>query len=94
MCKEYNGWSNRETWATKLWLDNDRGLYEQVREMASQHDTVLGLADGIEELFDELWGDGTELAHDTYTMFRDIGSIYRVDWHEIAQSIMAEKAGN
>ena len=30
----YNGWKNYETWVTMLWLDNDQGTYNIVREMA------------------------------------------------------------
>ena len=29
--KEYNGWSNYETWQCALWLDNDRDLYHAFR---------------------------------------------------------------
>ena len=36
MCEEYNGWTNRETWATMLHIDNDQGLYEMAREYARQ----------------------------------------------------------
>ncbi len=28
MCEEYNGWTNRETWAVKLYIDNDQGWQE------------------------------------------------------------------
>lgn len=35
----YNGWSNYETWAVKLWLDNDEGAYHMVRDHAA---SVLG----------------------------------------------------
>lgn len=27
----YQGWANYETWATALWIDNDRGEYEHWR---------------------------------------------------------------
>ncbi len=30
---EYNGWTNRETWLTNLWLNNDMGSYEQLQEI-------------------------------------------------------------
>ena len=28
----YNGWTNYETWAMKLWMDNDQGEYNYWRE--------------------------------------------------------------
>jgi hypothetical protein len=30
--KPYNGWSNYETWAVKLWIDNEKGSYNEWRE--------------------------------------------------------------
>ena len=40
MGEKYNGWSNYETWATKLWLDNDEGTYsywqERTREIVRE----------------------------------------------------------
>jgi len=30
----YNGWTNYETWAVKLWMDNDQGSYNYWREAA------------------------------------------------------------
>lgn len=32
----YNGWTNRETWALQIWLGNDQGLYEMVRDRVSE----------------------------------------------------------
>ena len=29
---EYNGWTNRETWAYSLWLSNEQAMYEEIRE--------------------------------------------------------------
>jgi hypothetical protein len=45
MCREYNGWSNKQTWAVKLWIDNDgyAGGSDTVIEQAK---AFLAEADG------------------------------------------------
>jgi len=100
MCEEYNGWTNRETWAVNLWLDNDRGLYEQVQEMAGE--AILSkeedqefactqcLADNLKVLFDDAFSDIAELTQEGLNMLKDIGSLYRVNWREIAENILEE----
>ena len=32
--KEYNGWTNYETWVVNLWMDNEEGTYDYWREVA------------------------------------------------------------
>lgn len=32
----YNGWTNYETWAVKLWIDNDQGEYLHWQEVARE----------------------------------------------------------
>jgi hypothetical protein len=36
----YEGWTNRETWAVALWINNDQAWQEAV------HETITRLADG------------------------------------------------
>lgn len=33
---KYNGWTNYETWAVKLWIDNDEGSYTYWGEAAQE----------------------------------------------------------
>ena len=42
----YNGWVNYETWAVKLWLDNERASYEEVTSTAA--DLYREALDGAE----------------------------------------------
>lgn len=32
--RQYNGWTNYETWAVNLWMDNEQGSHEEALEMA------------------------------------------------------------
>ena len=93
MSEQYNGWSNRETWATALHINNDQGLYETVRDWAvsnweeDESEAVTILAESIEDFVTELletdW-DGVK------SMRYDIGSLWRVNWREISESFISE----
>lgn len=91
--RDYEGWSNRETWATALHIDNDQALLEialdYAREEEKEHaedesDARNCLAESLEGWFDDMAGDFTELSAGVYSMLRDIGSLYRVNWRELA----------
>lgn len=34
--KTYNGWTNYETWAVALWIDNEQSTHEQARLMTAE----------------------------------------------------------
>ena len=91
----YNGWSNRETWATALHIDNDQALLEIALDYARQeiegHDKgeeinsyYLGqtLEGWITE--DLLTLENISGNHPLWLMLTDIGSLYRVNWRELA----------
>jgi hypothetical protein len=96
--EEYNGWSNRETWATKLWIDNDQGLYYHAQDMAGgySNEDKRGLADALEEWITELldmeqvFTAPPAQRKELIMMSSDIGSLYRVNWYEIAESLLSE----
>jgi hypothetical protein len=91
--QEYNGWSNRETWATNLWLTNDYGMTKDLEiyfqelhneEGKTTSEIMRKFADYIENYTNELLAF-ENLNSTTYSMLTDIGSIYRVNWREIAE---------
>lgn len=100
MTEEYNGWANRETWATMLHIDNDQGLYEMARDYAvtalkehkeEESEARYCLADTLEN-----WIEGEVLDFENinqnyaaFTMLTDIGSLYRVNWREIADYLIS-----
>lgn len=106
MCDSYNGWVNRETWATSLHLSNDEGMYLMVREWANDAIEEEGeraiarrtLADRLRVQFEE-WeqdvvdaacGEGEQVTSGMALMFGDIGSLYRVNWDDVAEGWVDE----
>ena len=97
--KTYNGWTNYETWAVKLWLDNDEGSQELQRELLDQakdtpkvsvwtiEETVkFTLADLLKDTVDEMRGE----LYPGASMFTDLlgAALSEVNWNEIAESII------
>lgn len=50
--KEYNGWTNYETWLVALWLGNEQYYQERCNEMALEDRDAYSLGKQIEEMLD------------------------------------------
>ncbi|MFO0888321.1 MAG: DUF6573 family protein [Isosphaeraceae bacterium] len=92
----YNGWTNYETWAVKLWLDNEPTSYhhwtERARSWKAEED-ACGFAEELKEAVQ----DGNPLA-EAASVYADLlsAAISDVDWLEIAESYLddvEEEAG-
>ena len=86
--EEYNGWSNRETWAANLHMTNDPGWDEAMRDAVIEShlggDAKYATADVIKGVFEEVV-DG-DIAFEVVEMIlRDVGSMWRINWVEIAE---------
>ena len=86
MCKQYQGWSNYETWCYKLWIDNDQCLQEEVLYQARKM-TVYNLSKYLEDLIEDhnpLQGHAS--------MYGDLlmSAIENIDHYEIAESFIEE----
>lgn len=98
--QEYNGWTNRETWATALHIDNDQALQEIARDYALEcldhHAEEEGweamncLSQTLESWItnDLLTLENISGNQGLWLMLTDIGSLYRVNWRELAESIL------
>ena len=103
MENNFNGWKNRETWAVNLWIENDQGLYIEAQNLAKQalrNDQLNAertLADMLKEWLENLLDFrayraeyGSEMPEALQIMRDDIGSLYRVEWWEIASEWIKE----
>lgn len=88
----YNGWTNRETWAAALWINNDQGMQEFAYEIVRTDPYGDGIKDWIEELQAEATEGGIE-QREVRLMLNDIGSLWRVNWSEIRDSLIEDQAG-
>ena len=97
MEENYNGWENRETWAVKLHWDNNSRDQEYFSGLASEfkksdksvHEFSEELFNIAEEIFDSviMQAQGTREAK---LFVADVGSLWRVNWREIAQAYYDE----
>ena len=98
--KTYNGWSNYETWAVKLWLDNEPGPYEYWSDRAKEilrdpriSEYLTTEQTARQDLADELKNDHEEnLPQMQPSVFSDLlnAGLSEVDWYEIAESMLAD----
>ena len=106
MAETYNGWSNRETWAVGLHIDNEPGTYSlrgdwvtearEIYEEDYEHDERVGhVAESvrvfIEEAAENVTHDPENACQWDRMMLADVGSTRRVDWYEIAENWLSEE---
>lgn len=95
--KEYNGWTNYETWLLKLWQDNDEGDQEYWREQAEECVKVDGRRDAVISLADIMKDHYESAASDLVGVtgfWSDLmgAALSEVNWHEIAEHWIEEAA--
>jgi hypothetical protein len=93
----YNGWSNRETWALVLHINNDQSLQEWALELTEQligyhgpKAPLIGerIVDGFEDTLAEAAEEGSEQARWAFTVMGDVGSFWRIDPVEVGESFI------
>lgn len=97
---EYNGWTNYETWAVNLWLDNDEGSQEMTREWTLQaiqevkarspHPFEITPERQTVHLLVEIlksWIEENNPFYDNPSLYSDLlsAAISEVNWYEIAE---------
>jgi len=96
--ERYSGWTNRETWALMLHINNDQGLSEEYRALVAYLDQSDA---GPYEAEDNVRVRVTELLNpDEYEatfgtahpigvarMAHEVGSLWRVNWTEVVDAL-------
>lgn len=104
--KEYNGWTNYETWLVKLWMDNDEGSQNHWKEKAEQiwkdtdHDqhftkserAALILAGTLKDEHEAHYLEALRHAKQECSWMSDMlgAAMSEVDWREIAASLLED----
>jgi len=95
--EEYNGWTNRETWAVKLHWDNNQGDVEffsqNAKEFKESGKSMKEFADWLRNQADDIQHSVLFEEHsskEAKLFVEDVGSFWRVNWHEIAESYYKE----
>ncbi len=101
-----NGWTNYETWAVGLWIDNEQGSYTYWRGQAGQCFEDAADSDPARDGFETRQSEATTAlaerlreAFEEEAPLEDQANVYSdllsaalesVDWHEIASGLLAE----
>ena len=92
MSEEYEGWSNKETWALKLHFDNDQKfynyIYEQLADFKKRKCNRITFEDFIKGFAEDIYHEFfyTDKAPESYkNLVQDVGSLWRVNWNELVQ---------
>ncbi|MCL4539101.1 MAG: hypothetical protein M1378_05800 [Bacteroidetes bacterium] len=93
----YNGWSNYETWACKLWIDNDAYEYwdERTREICEQSEAGRYSSrreTATRELADAIRSEMEDNTPETVGLYADLlnAALSEVNYREIAEALISD----
>ena len=95
--ERYNGWTNYETWAVKLWIDNDQGSQEYWLEQAQEAHATFD-DDVTQNLANQIYQAHADYAAERLGQVSDVfadlltAALDAVNWREIAASLLEESA--
>ena|SRR5690242_2799009 len=97
--RTYQGWANYETWAVKLWIDNEEGSYnywrDRTREVWDDSSATQYMSRSQQArytLSDALKSEHEENMPDSGGVYGDLlgAALCEVDWREIADAMLRD----
>lgn len=87
---DYQGHTNYETWAMKLWIDNEEGSYEEMREVCknavNREDSVEDAIHAAASLMEDSWeGQIPDVGSTVFADFLNT-SFKEIDWHDVVEA--------
>ena len=87
--EKYNGYTNYETWAVALWVDNDQGTSEWRDEIVRQAKKENPEAANIlvaDWMANWITGEDSPWPLPTGGLAADLCRVDKVNWHELAET--------
>lgn len=94
MNKEYNGWTNYETWVVNLWMDNEEGTHDywlkESKHFSKMDNAVYLLADRLKNDHEEAKDEILERLELTSSLWADLlgAALSEANWREIAEHLL------
>lgn len=82
---EYNGWANKATWLVNVWLTNDEGTYNEVRELLADKEGIEA-DEALEKFTEDLVTAQIENAHGSLAYDLAISACGSADWISLTNS--------
>ena len=101
--KNYNGWTNYETWLVNLWMDNDENMQSHLRQVAADEiekamvnssDWMDAVGDATQALASDIEENHEEGCAEVTGVFADLlqSALSEVNWDEIAERMVSAAA--
>lgn len=86
--KEYNGWTNYETWLVNLWLGNEESSVNEVRGIVRYSHSRSQLAKLLKEYVEEL----VQMPESGFAADLMNSALSEVNWYELAEAYWVDEA--
>jgi len=101
--KNYNGWTNYETWLVNLWMDNDENMQSHLRQVAADEiekamvnssDWMDAVEEATQALASAMQENHDEGCAEVTGVFADLlnSALGEVNWDEIAERMVSAAA--